>query len=168
MDRFPGQVTPEPAHRYGKDRLMKSLRFLVAALVAGALMLACKNAEGVNLTAALTGEKAVCKGNTCGGDIAANAAIEISSDGSRLCYRYETRDLVKSGDEGTAAHIHSGEEGVAGPVVVDFISGNEACIEGVSESILRRISDAPANFYVDIHSKRYPDGVARGQLQLDQ
>lgn len=168
MAGFLGKGAPGRPQRYERGRQVKPIQLPVAAVMVSLLMVACNTAEGVNLTAALTGEKAVCEGDTCGGDVAANADIEISSDRSRLCYRYETRSLVRSGDEGTGAHIHSGEAGVVGPVVVDFVSGNEACVEGVSDSILRRISDTPANFYVDIHSKRYPDGVARGQLRIER
>ena len=147
---------------------MRSIRVLIAALMAGLLLVACNTRDGVNLSAALSGEEAVCEGNTCGGDATATAHIEINADGTELCYRYDPGSFVESGEEVTAAHIHAGTKGDVGSVVVDFISGNEACTGNVSESVLRDISEEPANFYVDIHTNPYPDGAARGQLELDE
>jgi hypothetical protein len=58
---------------------------------------------------------------------------------------------------------------VEGPVVVDLAYEGtdeeaEACVDGVKERILESISQAPDRFYINVHSKRYPDGAARGQL----
>jgi hypothetical protein len=49
-------------------------------------------------------------------------------------------------------------------VVVEFSSGNQTCTEDIIESVLSDISEEPENFYLDVHSERYPDGAARGQL----
>jgi hypothetical protein len=137
---------------------------LILALVAGLLMVACNplSDEGVNLTADLVGEEAVCEGDTCGGDGTGIADVEISSDRHKICW--DIRDLVECVDHVTAFHIHSGAKGEVGPVVVEFSSGNQACTEDIVESVLRDISEDPQTFYVDVHSQRYPDGAARGQL----
>jgi hypothetical protein len=74
------------------------------------------------------------------------------------------KDLVGTVDDVTACHIHSGAKGEVGAVVVEFFSGNQACTEDIDESVLRDISEEPENFYVDVHTDRYPDGAARGQL----
>lgn len=146
---------------------MKSLQLLGAAVMAALMGVACTTAEGVNLTAALSGEQAICEGTTCGGSAAATARIEIDADGSKLCYRYDIGDLVDRGEQLTAAHVHFAKEGVVGPVVVDLIAGNEGCTDVVSKSTLRDLSENPASFYVDIHSERYPEGAARGQLRIE-
>jgi hypothetical protein len=127
-------------------------------------MVACNpfSDEGFNLTADLSGEEAVCEGDTCGGDGTGIADVGVSSDRNKICW--DIRDLIESVDDVTALHIHSGAKGEVGPMVVEFSSGNQACTEVINESVLRDISDEPENFYVDVHSERYPDGAARGQL----
>jgi CHRD domain-containing protein len=122
----------------------------VLALAAGLSMVACRD-DGIRLTAALRG------------DGTGTADIEISSDRSQICW--DIQGLAGSVDDVTAMHIHSGAEGDVRPVVVDFISGNEACTENVSASVLRDIAEEPANFYVEVHSERHPDGATRGQLE---
>jgi hypothetical protein len=147
---------------------MKWIKLLLLVLVVGLLMVACNPFadEGVHLTADLSREEVVCERGPCGGEGTESANIKINSDRTRLCYRYEIGDFVMSGEEGTGAHIHSGAKGEVGPVVVDFISGNEACQEvspfGLTQSVLRAITEEPANFYLDIHTERYPDGWVRG------
>lgn len=138
---------------------MRLRKLLVLAPLVCLLMVACSTGDGVNLTAALRGEEAVGTGV---------ADIEISSDRTKLCW--DIRGLDGSADDVTAMHVHSGNKGDEGPVVAEFISGNRGCTEVspgglVTESDLRDMARDPANFYVDIHSERYPDGVVRGQLE---
>lgn len=139
---------------------MKLRKLLVLAPVVGLLMVACNTGDGVNLTAALRGKEAAGSGV---------ADLEISSDRTKLCW--DIRGLVGSVDDVTAMHVHSGSKGEEGPVVVEFISGNEGCTEVaaggglINESDLRDLAEGPTNFYVDVHSQRYPDGAVRGQLE---
>lgn len=150
--------------------MAKMVKLLALALMSGLLIVACNPfaEEGVNLTAALSGEAAICEGDTCGGDGTGIADIEINSDRTRICW--DIRGLVGSVDDVTAIHIHAGQKGAVGPVVVDFISGSQACTEasagGIDESVLRDMAKKPANFYVDVHTERYPDGAVRGQLEF--
>jgi hypothetical protein len=133
------------------DRRTRLAGPAVLALAAGLLMVACRD-DGIRLTAALSG---VGTGT---------ADIEISSDRSQICW--DIQGLVGSVDgDATAMHIHSGAEGDRGPVVVDLISGNEACAEYVPASTLREIVEEPANYYVEVHSEQHPDGAVRGQLE---
>lgn len=147
---------------------MRSIHVLIAAVMVGLMGVACSTAEGVNLTTALSGEEAICEGATCGGNATATARIEIDADGSKLCYRYDIGDLVERGEQLTTAHIHFAKKGAVGPVVVDLLAGNEGCTDVVSKSTLRDLSENPASFYVDVHSERYPEGAARGQLQIER
>lgn len=144
---------------------MKVAKPLVFALVAGLVMVACNPfpEEGVKLTAAVRGEEAVCEGDRCGGGATGIADIRISSDRNEICWDIE--GLAESVDDVTAFHIHMGTKGEIGPVVVEFLSGNQACTEDITESVLSDILERPSNFYVDVHSERYPDGAARGQLE---
>jgi hypothetical protein len=134
-------------------------KLLLLAPVIGLLMVACNTGDAVILTAALRGE---------GGAGTGVADIDISSARSKLCW--DIRGLVGSVDDVTAIHIHSGIMGESGPVVVEFISGNQGCTEVgpgglIRESDLRDMAEAPSNFYVDVHSKGYPGGAVRGQLE---
>src|SRR5512132_3072622 len=78
--------------------------------------------------------------------------------------------LVTGIDTPTLAHIHEGAAGVPGPVVVDLTppqTGNpgesEECISA-DATVLTRIRQNPAGFYVNVHDAAFPNGAIRGQL----
>lgn len=164
MNRYEKAGSSQPAR---SNRVqIKWAKPVFMGLAAGVLMGACNpfsDGEAVALTAALRGKEAVCEGDTCGGDGRGSADVDISFDRTRVCW--DIRDLVSSVDDVTAFHIHSGAKGEVGPVVVEFSSGNQACTEDINESVLRDVAREPENFYMDVHSERYPDGAARGQLK---
>ena len=77
----------------------------------------------------------------------------------------------------TAAHIHSGVAGVAGPTLQpSLISSGEVVftngvanfsrlnITTISAANAQAIINNPAGFYFNVHSAANPPGVARGQL----
>jgi CHRD domain len=123
-------------------------------LMAGLLM-ACADGERV-LTAHLTGSGS------------ATAEVRIEPERGKICW--ELSDFAGSfGGVTTGMHIHAGAGGEVGPVVVEFVSGSSACTEAeasaVTTSTLWDLVDRPQDFYVDLHTTRYPDGAARGQLR---
>jgi CHRD domain len=76
----------------------------------------------------------------------------------------------------TAAHIHEGGPGVAGPVVVlffqpgtnaaslpDTLSSVAGCVQ-VDPALAKRIAKHPRDFYVNIHTADFAPGAIRGQL----
>ncbi len=65
----------------------------------------------------------------------------------------------------SAAHIHKGRKGVAGPVVIPFGAGYLAkgC-QKAAKSVIEAIETNPNRYYVNIHNARYPGGALRGQL----
>ncbi|HEX2053635.1 MAG TPA: CHRD domain-containing protein [Actinomycetota bacterium] len=136
--------------------------------IAVLLLAACNpgDDEGGGFEAELSGANEVCEGDTCGGDGTGTATVEINSDENQVCYNIELAGV----ENVTMAHIHTGEEGEAGPVLVNLEyggddSGGEGCVDGIDESTLEEISEEPGNFYVNVHSERYPDGAVRGQLE---
>lgn len=143
-------------------------RFLILVLAAALLLAACNpgDDEGGEFDFELSGTEEVCEGDTCGGDGTGSAEIEINSDENQVCYEISLEGV----ENVTAAHIHSGAQGEAGPVLVNLEypegedDGADECVDGVSESDLEEISEDPANFYLNVHSERYPDGAVRGQL----
>jgi hypothetical protein len=69
----------------------------------------------------------------------------------------------------TAAHLHQGTAGIAGPVVVTLAppgaSGASAgCVSGLSHDLVTAIGANPGNYYVNVHTTDYPNGAVRGQL----
>lgn len=72
------------------------------------------------------------------------------------------------------AHIHVGEAGVDGPVVVTLFDPPATlpadtgffadCVEGVDKDLIKDIRQNPSEFYINIHTLNNPGGEIRGQL----
>ena len=62
----------------------------------------------------------------------------------------------------TGAHIHQAPVGEPGPIVVDFAGQLNG--EGLVDADLPAIAANPANYYVNVHNKKFPDGAIRGQI----
>jgi hypothetical protein len=70
----------------------------------------------------------------------------------------------------TAAHIHDGDAGVSGPVLVplttpssgDF-SESIGCYT-VGDATVSAVKTDPTGYYLNVHTSQYPNGAARGQL----
>ncbi len=120
------------------------------------------------LFAELTGAAEVdAEGNPNQGDPDGSgfSDVFIDSEAGELCYGI----FVEGIDPATAAHIHEGAAGVAGPVVVPLTPPSA---DGVVEdcttadtALLEAIAANPANYYVNVHNEAFPDGALRGQLQ---
>jgi hypothetical protein len=85
-----------------------------------------------------------------------------------VCFKLRWENIA----DPTAAHIHRGAKGVAGPVVVPLFLGTEAspvrergCTDQVDSALLREIRRNPSGFYVNIHNADFPAGAIRGQLK---
>jgi hypothetical protein len=101
-----------------------------------------------------------------GSDLTGTAKVTINLGQHELCWDldYTTRQSV------VAAHIHRGAAGVAGPIVFGFFNPppsttvvNNGCREG-DLALLQQIVDHPGDFYVNVHTTRFPAGAGRGQL----
>lgn len=92
------------------------------------------------------------------------ATIRIRPVTGELCYTLS----VKNTDAVTAAHIHSGAAGVAGPPIVTLsppVSGtSDACV-AIDPALATAITAAPQDYFVNIHSSDHPFGAVRGQLR---
>lgn len=85
---------------------------------------------------------------------------------STVCYSV----LVSGIDTPTEFHVHRGVAGTEGDVVVPFLpptSGNpgsaSGCVTG-SAVMLGAIRSTPTAFYVNVHTRNFPEGAVRGQL----
>ncbi len=74
---------------------------------------------------------------------------------------------VPANQEIAAAHIHRGAAGTNGPIVVPFEADPKSvksdCVTE-DKNLIREIVDNPGGFYVNVHTRRFPDGATRGQL----
>lgn len=96
----------------------------------------------------------------------AAATGTISVDPSTLAI---TGTLVSSGIAGTAAHIHEGADGVAGPIVIPLSGGTGGVWTIPGGTVLTSAQYASlqaGNYYFNIHTPAYPAGEIRGQIEL--
>lgn len=96
-------------------------------------------------------------------DGSGSARLWLNQGQEEICFDVQVSNIVAV----TAAHIHRGATGVAGPVVVpltvidsDSVVG---CVE-VSAALVKEIRQHPDRFYVNVHNAVYPAGAVRGQL----
>ncbi len=125
--------------------------------------------NGCELTAKLIGSNEVPKAGAPDGKGTALLMISRPATGpGEICFNIQVSGLTLPA---TAAHIHVGAAGVAGPVVVPFMgpdaSGNASgCTENVDRDLITKILTNPANYYVNVHNADFPGGAMRGQLAV--
>lgn len=104
--------------------------------------------------------------SAAGSDLTGTAKVTINLGQHELCWDldYTTSQHV------VAAHIHHGAAGVAGPIVFGFFNPppstkvvNSGCREG-DPALLENIANHPGDYYVNVHTIRFPGGAGRGQL----
>jgi hypothetical protein len=148
---------------------MRRSRILIAvpAAVVGAAALVTASPAApptTELYASMSGSQEVApKGNP-----AASGKAEIKFSSKGVCYSFTLKKL--SGTL-TAAHIHTGKKGKAGPVYVVLFTKSPTPKKGkisgcasATKAQRTAITAKPANYYVNVHTKKYPNGEVRGQL----
>jgi hypothetical protein len=145
---------------------------LAAALVFGLALLAAPAAAAstkiTRLAASLDGDNEV----PGPGDPDGRGRAFVRLVGDRACFVLEWSKITAP----TAAHIHSGRAGVAGPVVVlffqpgtnaaslpDTLDSVAGCVD-VDPAVARKIAASPRDYYVNIHTADFAPGAIRGQL----
>ncbi|WP_136418705.1 CHRD domain-containing protein [Herbaspirillum sp. ST 5-3] len=79
--------------------------------------------------------------------------------------------LTTTGIAGTAAHIHQGAPGIAGPIIVSLVSAGPGSPVWLARTTLTTAQyDAlrAGNLYFNVHSAAFPDGEIRGQIVPQQ
>lgn len=131
---------------------------------------ACKHDDGVlpttlkkwdNITIATRNEVPAPVGRTEEGEL----TLEILSDNS-LKYDFHIHNLTP-GDALTNAHIHLGDAGTSGGVIIDLKpsisgSGGTGKVTGLRQGQIDTLMNQPV--YFNVHSSQLAAGIARAQL----
>jgi hypothetical protein len=118
--------------------------------------------NNVVLTAALNGPNEFPGPGDADGT--GTATISLNPAAGEVCYSITVANI----NPATAAHIHSGAAGAAGPVVVNFAAPSSGTITGCTSAdpaLVQSIVADPASFYVNVHNGDFPGGAVRGQLE---
>jgi hypothetical protein len=133
--------------------------------VLGALLLALPASAApplAHLEANLTGEQEV----PGPGDPNGRGEAEVKVFEAKVCYALKVKRIAPA----TAAHIHRGVRGVAGPIVVPLkppTDGSSSGCVAISQALSKNLREHPARYYVNVHNEPFPDGAVRGQLHHD-
>ncbi len=98
-------------------------------------------------------------------DGSGTAEVRVEPAEGRVCWSLYARGI----DPATAAHIHRGAAGSAGPPVVtlttpDAAGRSEGCAT-VDPGLAREIAGRGHDFYLNVHTQPHPPGAIRGQLR---
>ena len=91
--------------------------------------------------------------------------IRVTPNDNQVCWNLYARGV----DPATAAHIHRGAAGIAGPVVLtlttpDAAGRSQGCAT-VDPGLARELAMRGFDFYVNVHTGPHPQGAIRGQLR---
>lgn len=114
--------------------------------------------KGTKVEAELKGSSEVPKGAANG-----SGAVDLVIDGNKVCWLfYDVKGIGKA----LASHIHKGKADVAGPVVVP-LAGAFQPTGCTSSPSAKAILAHPDDYYVNIHTAKFPAGAIRGQLDME-
>ncbi|MEO6207146.1 MAG: CHRD domain-containing protein [Candidatus Limnocylindrales bacterium] len=146
---------------------MRSIRILLllglVAMMTITATAAVSATGGRPLAAGLTGAAEVP--TTGDPDGSGSARITVNHGLGKVCYRIAVSGIVLPA---AAAHIHVGDAGVAGAVVVPLAAPDANGISSGCADVTRVLAKAliqnPTHYYVNVHNSVYPGGALRGQL----
>jgi hypothetical protein len=139
---------------------MRRAGSLAAALWLAVVMAAAPASAASNFRAHMTAEEEVPKRGPAGAK--GTADLVFDQQAGTVCYTLAYTGISKP----TAAHIHKGTKGMAGPVVVNFDvpkNGDRGCVP-VEAAKSGDIMAYPDSYYVNVHTAEYQDGAIRGQV----
>ena len=100
------------------------------------------------------------------GDATVKGKVTIDTDTGTISY---TVTVDGNDEEVAAAHIHQAPKGKAGDVVVPLdaaaINAGSAATTKAAPDLAQKIAESPENYYLNVHSKSFPAGFARAQLE---
>lgn len=132
---------------------------LIASSAVGALLLGMGVAFAASDTVTLSGNEEVPPVST---SASGSGTIKVAADKSM------SGSITTKGITSTAAHIHEGEAGKNGPVVIPLKKASDdkwAVPDGAKLSDAQYDSYKAGKLYVNVHSASHKDGEIRGQLK---
>jgi hypothetical protein len=96
-------------------------------------------------------------------DGSGEVVMTLTHGQGEVCFQLTVQNIAPA----TAAHIHRGPFGVAGPVVVGLeppTSGFSSGCVAADRDLIKEIIQDPEDFYVNVHNAAFPAGAVRGQL----
>jgi len=143
-------------------RHMTAAAVVLAGAVAGlTLASGAASSQTTVLRASLAGSNEVPKA----GGGTGTARITLNPDTGRVCFSIKLQGVGTT----AAGHIHKGASGKAGPVFIPLFAkptkAPKGCVTGQKKSSINAILKKPGGYYVNVHTAKYPDGAARGQLK---
>jgi Cu/Zn superoxide dismutase len=149
---------PTPAK---EDHVRKLIPLLVAGAVAALAIAAVSSARSsVAVTAKLSAAQEIPKQTVK--NTKAHGAFTATLTGRKLKWKLTFAGLTGAA---TAAHIHAGAMGKAGPVIVALCGPCKSGASGtatISAAVLNKIDKHLA--YVNVHTAKNPAGEIRGQV----
>jgi CHRD domain len=145
----------------GRQRLAIIALLLLVATVAVAGTAGAVQAQGRPLSTTLTGAAEIPGPGDPDGS--GTATLTVNPGLGQICYELTVSGIAPA----TAAHIHVGAAGVAGPVVVPLAPPTDGTSSGcaeVSRELALAILKSPSDYYVNVHNAEFPAGAVRGQL----
>jgi hypothetical protein len=110
---------------------------------------------------ALTGEAESPAGDPVG---TATATVRLRAGQGQLCYQVATTNLSAA----VGMHIHKGEIGATGSVVVPLqtpsAAGTSSGCTPVARTLVTAILGDPGSYYLNVHTSEFAAGAVRGQL----
>ena len=149
--------------------LLAALAALALAGPASAAKLGGADHGGRLFTTTLSGAEEV---DPMTGDLGAGdpngsgfANLTVNPGQEEVCYELSVEGITLPA---IGAHIHVGDAGENGPVVVALTppdaSGVSSGCAQVSRELALAIIQNPENYYVNVHTTDFPNGAIRGQL----
>ena len=139
-----------------------AISFVASAALLGTVAVAQSRAGGERTyTTTLTGAAEVPGPGDPDGT--GTFTVTVSVPQKEVCYELDVSGI----DTPTAAHIHRGAVGVAGPPVVTLdtpVTGSVEACEDVTGRVAAQLLARPQQFYVNVHTTPFPAGAIRGQL----
>ena len=138
---------------------MKKLVIIPLAVLAASLLAVSAFAADKTFTVSMNGKQETPKGDPDG---KGTAKITLEDRKGKVCFRLSWSGIATP----TAAHIHQGKKGVAGPVVIPFFGGapkHSGCVKA-DKKLIEKIAKSPRSYYVNVHNAKYPGGALRAQL----
>jgi hypothetical protein len=148
---------------------------MAAGIGAGAFAVGLSAARGVpeavtadtTFTATMDGQQEISPGGVGGfGDLDGSGFAQVTVDTAtdEVCVEVSFSDV----DDIQAMHIHRGQAGVNGPIVVNFAPTPgpgpfDICVPG--GAVADEIAANPLSFYLNAHTTPFPAGAVRGQLE---